>query len=181
MAFLDAAHSDTPAVFDPDRNQLLGLALSAALPLAAVFAVAGLTAFLGLSAAVPLYADPVRALLFIPLFPLWGAAHWFAARQGAAGRAASRWVLALIGWGLVLPFAHGLLDPYAFGWVTLFSVLLIGATALRVSEVSRPALLLLLPSLVWVVLAAIPGYVLVTSGWSPGFAVTLALGESENG
>lgn len=179
MAFLDA-HYEPPAL-DPDRNETFGLILSALLPLAAVFTVAGLVAFLGLGGAVRLYSDPISALLFVPLFPLWGAAHWFAAREGAPGRVASRWVLALIGLGLVYPFIHGMADAFWLGWANIFWLILIAATALRLAQVSRPALMLVLPSLAWVALAAIPGYVLVTNGWSPGFAVTVAaLGESDS-
>ena len=180
MAFIDV-HYDTPAALDPDRNAVLGLTLSAFLPLAAVFAVAGLVAFLGLGDSVRLYSDPVMALLFVPLFPLWGAAHWFAAREGEAGRVAARWVLALIGFGLVYPFIHGMADAFWLGWADIVWLILIAATALRLAPVSRPALMLVLPSLAWVALAAIPGYVLLTNGWSPGFAVTVAaLGESDS-
>lgn len=180
MAFIDV-HYETPAALDPDRNEVLGLLLSAFLPIAAVFAVAGLVAFLGLDGSVRLYSDPVMALLFAPLFPLWGAAHWFAAREGDAGRAAARWVLALIGFGLIYPFVHGMADAFWLGWANILWLILIAATALRLAPVSRSALMLVLPSLAWVALAAIPGYVLLTNGWSPGFAVTVAaLGESDS-
>jgi len=179
MAFIDASHLDTPAALDPYRNEVLGLAISALLPLAAVFAVAGFVAFLGLGSAAPLYADPAQAILFVPLFPMWGVAHWLAAREGEAGHRAASWVLALMGWGLVYPFLPALLDPFLMGWADIASLILIAATAIRLAKVSRPALLLVLPSLAWVALAAIPVYVLLTNGWSPRFAVTVAaLGEN---
>jgi hypothetical protein len=180
MAFLDASHLDTPAALDPYRNEALGLAISALMPLAAVFAMAGFVAFLGLGSAIPLYSDPMKAAFFAALFPMWGVAHWLAAREGAAGHRAASWVLALIGGGLVYPFLPIVLDPFLMGWADIGAVLLIVATAIRLARVSRPAMLLVLPSLAWVVLAAIPGYVLLTNGWSPGFAVTVAaLGESD--
>ena len=180
MAFLDV-HDETPAALDPGRNEVLGLTLSAFLPVAAAFAVAGLVAFLGLGENVPHYADPMMALLFVPLFPLWGAAHWFAAREGEAGRSAARWVLGLIGFGLVYPFIYGIADAFWLGWANIAWLILIAATALRLATVSRPALLLVLPSLAWIALAAIPGYVLLTNGWSPGFAVTVgALSGSDS-
>ena len=180
MAFLDAGHLETPAALDPYRNEVLGLAISALMPLAAVFAMAGLVAFIGIGDAVPLYSDPATAAFFAALFPMWGVAHWLAAREGEAGHRAAAWVLALIGGGLVYPFLSAVLDPFLMGWANILAVLLISATALRLARVSRPALLLVLPSLVWVALAAIPGYVLLTNGWSPGFAVTVgALGESD--
>ena len=181
MAFLDAAHYDPPIALDPYRNEGLGLALSALLPLAAAFAMGGLVAFLGLADAAPLYSDPSKALFFVPLFATWGAAHWFAAREGAAGHRAANWVLALIGWGLVYPFLPGVLDAFWLSWTNVFSLLLIGATALHLAPVSRTAMLLVLPSLLWVAFAAIPGYVLLTNGWSPGFAVTVAaMGETDS-
>lgn len=180
MAFLDAAHLDTPSVLDPARNEPLGIVLSALLPLAAVFAMSGLVAFLGLGRLVPLYSDPLHAVLFVPLFPMWGVAHWLAAREGDAGHRAAIWVLALIGGGLVYPFLPALLDDHLMGWANIASAMVIAATAIRLARVSRPALFLVLPSLAWVALAAIPGYVLLTNGWSPGFAVTVAaLGESD--
>ena len=178
MAFLDASHLETPAALDPYRNEALGLAISALMPLAAVFAMAGLVAFLGLGDAVPLYTDPVKAAVFAALFPLWGVAHWLAAREGAAGHRAATWVLAMIGGGLVYPFLAVVLDDFLMGWANIVAALVIAATAIRLARVSRAAMLLVLPSLAWVVIAAIPGYVLLTSGWSPGFAVTVAaMGE----
>lgn len=180
MAFIDA-HFEPPAALNPDRNEALGLTLSAVLPVVAVAAVAGLVALFGIGDSVRLYSDPLSALLFVPLFPLWGAAHWFAAREGEAGRVASRWVLGLIGFGLVYPFIYGMADAFWLGWANIAWLILIAATALRLAPVSQPALLLVLPSLAWVALAAIPGYVLLTNGWSPGFAVTVgALSGSDS-
>jgi hypothetical protein len=180
MAFLDASQLETPAALDPYRNEALGLAISALMPLAAVFTMAGLVAFLGLGHAIPLYSDPMKASVFAALFPMWGVAHWLAAREGEAGHRASAWVLALIGGGLIYPFLSVVLDDFLRVWANIAAVMLIAATAIRLARVSRIATILVLPSLVWVVLAAIPGYVLLTNGWSPGFAVTVAaLGESD--
>jgi hypothetical protein len=180
MVFLDAGHLETPAALDPYRNEALGLVISALLPLAAVFAMAGLVAFLGLGRAAPLYSDPMKAALFAALFPMWGVAHWLAAREGEAGHRAAAWVLALIGGGLIYPFLPIVLDPFLTGWANIVAVLVIAATAIRLARVSQAAMLLVLPSLAWVALAAIPGYVLLTNGWSPGFAVTVAaLNESD--
>lgn len=173
MSFLDAAHADLTA-FDPHRNEVLGLGVSAAMPLAAAFAVAGICAGFGLSSIAPLYADPLAhwpaALMFFPQFVLWGAAHYLASRADAGG-VASRWVLALIGWGLLTPFLPGVLDPFWMGWASVFTFALAGLTALHVGQVSRLGSMLILPSLVWAAAGAIPGYVFLTNGWSPGFAV----------
>jgi hypothetical protein len=180
MAFIDAAPFDTARPFDPYRNEAFGLALSALMPLAAAFLMAGLVAFLDAEVLAPLYAKASIAPFYLALFPLWGAAHWFAAREGAAGHDAANWILGLIAWGLVYPFLHGTFDAFWLGWANVFSLVLVAAVSLRLAPVSRPALFLVLPSLVWIALAAIPGYVLVTNGWSPGFAVTLAaMGESD--
>ena len=56
-------------------------------------------------------------------------------------------MLALIGWGLVYPFLPGMLDAFWLGWANIVSLLLIAATALHLAPVSRPAMLLVLPSL----------------------------------
>jgi hypothetical protein len=180
MAFPDATHLEPPAALDPYCNETLGLALSALLPLAAVFAMAGLVAFAGLGDAVPLYSEPMKAGFFAALFPMWGVAHWLAAREGEAGHRAAMWVLALIGGGLIYPFLPVVLDDVLMGWANIAAVLLIAATAIRLARVSRPALLLVLPALLWIVAAAIPGYVLLTDGWSPGFAVTAAAAVGEH-
>lgn len=179
MAFIDV-HYEARAALYQDR-EATGLLFSAFVTLAAALAVAGLVAFSGVGANVRLYSDPTMAMLFMPLFPLWGAAHWLAAREGEKGRIAARWVLALIGFGLVYPFIYAMSDAFWLGWANIAWLILIAATALRLAQVSRPALLLVLPSLAWVALAAIPGYVLLTNGWSPGFAVTVAaLGERDS-
>jgi tryptophan-rich sensory protein len=90
-------------------------------------------------------------------------------------------VLGLIAWGLVYPFLPALTDPFWLSGLTLVWLLLVAATALRLARVSRPALLLVLPSFLWVALAAIPGYVLLTNGWSPGFAVTVGALDGTGG
>ena len=65
-------------------------------------------------------ADPVEgSVLRRRCFRLWGAAHWFAAREGAAGHRAAHWVLALIGWGLVYPFLPGVLDAFWLSWANV--------------------------------------------------------------
>lgn len=180
MSLIDTARFDHPHALDPYRNEVLGLVLSALLPLAAAFAMSGMVAFLAIGEVAPLYGKAGVAPLYMMLFPLWGAAHWLAAREGEAGHRAARWVLALIGWGLVYPFLQGVLDPFLMGMANMVSFGLVVATAIRLAPVSRPAMALVLPSLVWVALAAIPGYVLVTNGWSPGFAVTVAaLGKGD--
>lgn len=179
MAFIDVPRLETERTRDAAIGEAGGLALSALLPLVAATAVSLMAAVAGLGETIPLLAEPVAMLFYLPLFALWGAAHWLASRAGGIG--ASRWVLAVIGWGLVYPFLPAVADAFWLGWINLFSLLLVGTAALKVAPVSRVALLLMVPSLVWVALAAIPGYVLVTNGWSPGFAVTIGtLGEGSS-
>ena len=114
MAFLDV-HYETPAALDPDRNEVLGLALSALLPLAAVFAVAGLVAFLGLGDTVRSIPIRSRALFFVAALSALGRGPLVrrARRRGGPHRRA--WVLALIGWGLVYPFIYGMADSFWLG------------------------------------------------------------------
>src|SRR5688572_16503210 len=102
MSLIDTARIVRPNVLDPYRNEALGLVLSAMMPLAAAFAMSGFVAFFDLEG-VALYGKAGIAPLYMMLFPLWGAAHWFAAREGDAGHRAAHWVLGLIGWGLVYP------------------------------------------------------------------------------
>src|SRR5688572_2763141 len=122
MAFIDATGFDTTRPLDPYRNEVIGLGLSALLPLAAAFAMAGLVSFLDAAAWAPLYSGAGIGALYFALFPLWGAAHWFSAREGEAGHDAARWVMGLIAWGLVYPFLHGTLDAFWLGWANVFSL-----------------------------------------------------------
>lgn len=174
MSMLDTAHESGGFALDPNRPDAAGLVLSTLVPLVLVMTA---------SLAVGRHGLPgdnwISAIGFLPLFPMWGAARWIAWQQGEAGRHASHWVLALIGWGVLYPLASVTLDPFLMGWVNMLGLFLAAVATARLWPVSKGAMLLVLPTIVWLALAAIPAYLLVTGGWSPGFAVTVAAPDND--
>jgi hypothetical protein len=142
--------------------------------------VFGITPLTLAQARVPGMLPPTLAhLLPLMLAPCLGMARWAAWQAGRKGRAASWWIVALMAATLGDPFAGLVLDSFLADWLQLCLLVLAGATALRVSAVSRAALVGLLPSLLVLVLAAIPGYVALTGGWSPGLAITVVMAHPE--
>lgn len=185
MAFLD--HADVPPAIalNPNRNDAVGIALSAVLPLAGVVILGGygqafglprLEAWPTLPFAIP---DWASALLILMLFPTIGVARWAAAQEGERGRRASWWAVALLVWLLIYPLAAATLDPFFVGWLDLATLLIAVAATARIGAVSTVALVWMLPAVGLLGLAAIQGYVFLTNGWSPGFAVTAALAHPE--
>jgi hypothetical protein len=182
MSMQYAASHGEPLGLADRNNDAAGLLLSAFVPLILACAAMGAALALGADEAVGVearFAGDWLPALYLMLFPMWGAAWWFCHREGAGGEAAASWTAALIAWGLCYPFLASVLDPFFLAIANLASLLLISATAIRVAPVSRIGLTLILPSLLWVALAALPGYVLLTSGWSPGFAITIKALEAD--
>ena len=170
-----AAHS-RPALwsFDADRRDYVGMALSAALPLAVFIIVNGLADF---NNAVPLFFAPfglpgwVGAALYLGALPLFGAARWLVAREGAQGRIAGWWIVALMAGAIVFPFLANAFDALALSIVSMLLVLVGVAAAGRAALVSRLAALLMLPGLLWLGFSALVGLSFVAA-WSPPFALT---------
>jgi hypothetical protein len=185
MAYLDTAPIPPAIALDPNRNDAVGLALSAVLPLAGVMILGGYGQSLGLPRLevwpeLPLaMPDWAGALVILMLFPLIGVARWAAAQEGERGRRASWWAVGLIGWLLVYPVAASGLDPFFVGWLDLATLLIAVAATARIGAVSAAALLWMLPVVGVLGLVAVQGYVFLTNGWSPGFAVTAMLADSE--
>ncbi len=186
MSLIDTAGFSEPSALNPNRNDAVGLSLSVLLPLAAVVVMQAFGATAGVPPAMLHYAilpvalpEPIATMLPFMLFPLWGMARWAAWQSGRAGQAASWWVVALMGAMIVYPYVALGLDGFLLNWLDLFMLLLAGAAAMHVGPVSRPALACMLPSLLVLTLAAIPGYVALTGGWSPGLAITVALVHPE--
>ncbi len=179
MAFLDTSADAAPFPLDPDRNDAVGVAVSAVVPFAAAGVVQAMLATAGsvggFAQAGLLIPDWLGPLAWLLMFPAFGVARWAAARSGDEGRAAGWWVVALIGWLLVLPVVAPTLDPFFVGWANLASLLLMVCAVARVAAVSRVAAAFMLPGLGLVTLGALPGYVLLTGGWTPGLAVTIGL------
>lgn len=164
----------THSVLDADRHDLLGLVLSAALPLAVLVIANGVAE---LSGVLPLFFSPfglpgwVGGALHIGSLPLFGIARWMVADRGPAGRVAGWWLVALIAGTIAFPFVVTPLDSLMLS-IASMTLLLVGlSAAVRTATVSRRAALVMLPGLAWMGLSAFVGLSFV-AGWSPPFALT---------
>lgn len=163
-----------PSILDADRHDMLGLVLSAALPLA-VFVIANGVA--ELNGMLPLFFSPfglpgwLGGALHIGSLPLFGIARWMVAERGQAGRIAGWWLVALMAGTIAFPFLVMPLDSLMLSIVAM-TLLLIGlSAAVRTAAVSKIAALVMLPGLAWMGLSAFVGLSFV-AGWSPPFALT---------
>lgn len=168
------------SVLDADRHDLLGLVLSAALPLA-VFVIANGVA--ELNGALPLFFSPfglpgwLGGALHIGSLPLFGIARWMVADRGHGGRVAGWWLVALMAGTIAFPFVVMPLDSLMLSIVAM-TLLLIGlSAALRTAAVSPRAALVMLPGLAWMGFSAFIGLSFV-AGWSPPFGLTNANSHS---
>lgn len=159
---------------DADRHDLLGLVLSAALPLA-VFVVANGIA--ELNGFLPLFFSPfglpgwVGGALHVGSLPLFGIARWMVAHHGEEGHSAGWWIVGLIAGMVIFPFVVMPLDSLQLSLVSL-TLLLVGLGALaRTAAVSQRAALIMAPGLCWMGVSAFVGLTFVAS-WSPPFALT---------
>lgn len=159
---------------DVDRSDVLGLVLSAALPLALFILANGMAHLVGTR---PMFFAPfgmpaaIAAGLHLGALPLFGAARWMVAGKGRAGRIAGRWVIGLMAGTIAFPFLVAPLDSLALSAVAM-ALLVVGlATIARVSKVSPRAALLMAPGLAWMGFSALMGLSFL-SGWSPPFGPT---------
>lgn len=162
------------AVLDADRHDVVGLVLSAALPLA-VFVIANGVA--ELNGALPLFFAPlglpgwVGGALHIGSLPLFGIARWMVANRGHEGRVAGWWLVALMAGTIAFPFVVAPLDSLLLSIVAM-ALLVVGLGAVaRTAAVSRKAALVMMPGLGWMGFSAFVG-LSFAAGWSPPFAVT---------
>lgn len=185
MSLIDHTGFAEPLALNPNRNDAVGLALSAALPLAALVSVEAGASALGWAYSDlqhlvnPALPEGLSLLLIAVMLPLLGLARWAAWQEGRKGRVASWWVVGLIAAALAYPVMGLVLDGFLMGWLELSLVVLAGAATLRVAGVSRPGLLCMVLPLLAVAAAAIPGYIVLTGGWSPGLAITVAMAHPE--
>jgi len=162
------------SLLDADRHDLLGLTLSAALPLAVFVIANGVGQITGNP---PLFFSPFGlpgwfgAVMHLVTLPLFGAARWMVAERGEAGRKAGWWLVALMLGMIAFPFVVLPLDSLALSMISMALLLLGIGTTLRVSSVSRQAGLVMAPGLAWMGLSAAMGLALVAA-WAPPFAVT---------
>jgi hypothetical protein len=162
------------SVLDADRHDLLGLVLSAALPLA-VFVIANGVA--ELNGILPLFFSPfglpgwLGGALHIGSQPLFGSARWMVADRGRRGRVAGWWLVALMAGTIGFPFVVMPLDSLMLSLVAM-TLLLVGlSAALRTAAVSNRAALVMLPGLAWMGFSAFVGLSFV-AGWAPPFGLT---------
>lgn len=167
-------------VLDADRHDLIGLVLSAVVPVAAFVIVHGLAQLSGFA---PLFFAPLGlpvwfgAALYIASLPLFGAARWMVAHEGAAGRRAGWWVVGLMAGSVALPFVAARLDVLGVTLVS-FALFMVGLGAMvRVGKVAPRAALVLAPGLAWMGFGAFVGLSLSAS-WGPPFAVTNSQGSA---
>lgn len=166
------------AAFDADRHNLLGMVLSAALPLAVFIIANGLAEINGM---LPLFFSPmglpgwVGAALHLGALPLFGVARWMVAGRSEAGSNAGWWIVALMAGMIAFPFLVAPLDSLMLS-ILAFALLLIALGAMvRVAAVDPKAALVMAPGLVWMGLSAFVGLSFVAA-WSPPFAVTNSQG-----
>lgn len=176
MATSIAARLTRHRVLDADRNDVGGLVLSAALPLA-VFVVANGIA--EMNGALPLFFSPfglpgwVGGALHIGSLPLFGISRWMVARQGHEGRVAGWWLVALMAGMIAFPFMVLPLDSLMLSIVAMLLLLVGLGAAARTGKVSPRAALVMLPGLAWIGFSAFIGLSFVAS-WSPPFGLANA-------
>lgn len=159
----------SPAVAGGDW---LGLALAGASPLV-LFGLTDVVA--DLMGGMPLFFAPfglpgwMGGALHLVGLPLYGMAAFMAARQGAEGLRAARWVVALILFTIAFPFIVAPLDSLVLAMVTMGLLVFGLATLGRVAKVSPRAGLLMAPGLLWMGTSALVGLT-YTAGWTPPFA-----------
>jgi hypothetical protein len=158
---------------DADRHDLLGLTLSASLPLAVFVIANGVGELTGI---LPLFFSPfglpgwLGAVLHIGSLPLLGAARWMVAERGARGRAAGWWLVALMAGLIVFPFMVTPLDSLQLSMVAT-SLAIIGMGAwLRAAAVSSRAAWVMAPAMIWLSFSALVGMAFVAA-FTPPFGL----------
>lgn len=181
MAATWTSWSSDHSVFDADRQDVLGVVLSAGLPLAGLVIVhagaeaAGLASFI-IPAPFGLPAWMGMAALLVML-PMWGIARWLVARHGHEGHVAGWWVVALMAAVIIAPFAMAAVDVLMASMVSMLLLLTGIIAAARTAALSGPAAALLLPGIIWTGAGALVGFSIVAGGWSPPFALTESHGH----
>lgn len=168
MAFLDSPAESRRLSLDPNRADVAGAMLSVSLPLAGLVIVRSAAEVLGLELA---QASAIEIATLLAVFASLGIARWFAVQAGERGKPASWWIVALTIWLMGAPLVGAGLDEFFRILLDIATLVLAIGVSIRAASVSRGACLFTLPATVLAAIVAIPGYVLVTSGWSPGFAV----------
>jgi tryptophan-rich sensory protein len=162
------------AALDADRPDILGLVLSATLPLAVFVIANGMAELNGM---LPLFFAPmdlpgwVGAILHLGALPLLGIARWMVAARGSQGRRAGWWVVALMAGTIIFPFIVAPLDALMLAMIAFGLLVLSLAAIVRVAAVDARAALVMAPGLFWMGFSAFVG-LSFAAGWAPPFAVT---------
>ena len=178
MATITAANQSTHSKFllDANRQDGLGLLLSAALPLAAYVVFHG---FAEMNGVMPLFFAPfglpgwAGAMLYLMALPLFGVARWMVAEKSDDGRNAGWWLVALMAGTIVFPFVVAPLDSLMLSIISMSMLVAALGAGVRTARVSRLAGLVMLPGLAWMGLSAFVGLSFV-AGWTPPFGLTNA-------
>ena len=152
-----------------NRNDRTGLAWSALGPALAALIANGLYYATGFVAGDPAY-DAVAfsppgwlvGLVWLLIYPMWGAARWFARQTGLAGRRNSRWIVVLMAYGLLYPLITTFVDTTGSVIANIVGLALALAAAWFARQVSRRAFWLIAPSLVWLGFATAWGFAALT-------------------
>ena len=165
---------------DADRHNLLGLVLSAALPLA-VFVIANGIA--ELNGVVPLFFAPLGlpgwlgGALYLGSLPLFGIARWMVVSRGYEGRKAGWWLVALMAGTIVQPFLVAPLESLLLT-ILSFGLLILGlGTMVRVGRINPRAAMVMAPGMTWMGFSAFVG-LSFAAAWAPPFAVTSSQGAA---
>lgn len=147
-----------------NRPDAKGAALSAAAPALAVLVGNLLIALSGVGQADAAYdrvsfSPPgwVVGLVWLAIYPMWGMARWHAWQAGADGRRASRWVIALMAWGLAYPVMTALTGVVGSAVLNVVSLAFaVTVTAVVARQTTRGGAWMV-PSVVWLAFASILG------------------------
>lgn len=162
---MTVTHTAPAAEYPWNRNDSTGFALSTWVPLAVVLAINLLFYASGATESDPKYdAVPfnppgwIVGVMWMVIYPMWGAARWYARQSGLAGRRRSRWVAALMIYGWIYPFATLAVDTLGSALLNAGSLALAIASAAQVRGVSKRAFVLVAPSVLWLSFATVLGF-----------------------
>jgi len=148
-----------------NRNDRTGFVISTVAPVLAVLAINALIFAAGWSENDAAYDavsfNPTGWLvgaIWLVIYPMWGAARWYAYQTGLAGRRASFWILGLMLWGLLYPFITSGSNTFVSVACNVISLGLVLAAALRAHAVSKRAFWLIAPSIAWIGFATFLGF-----------------------
>lgn len=161
----DSAPGRTPW----NRNDGLGFWLSVLGPLALVLIGNALIFAAGWNVGDPRQQAAITppgwfvGLMWVIIYPMWGAARWYVWQTGLAGQRRSRWIAALIGWGLAYPIVTGLGGVGVAAIANVISLALVLIAAWQARGVTKRAFWLIAPSVLWIAFATMLGFAILAA------------------